>query len=83
MKFDRAEKYLFALAIQNCVNGSVASAARPKEQDNTELDLLPKPNAGPPEGIMVNGSILKVYVGAMFPFEELLGKNLVKLGQKQ
>ena len=83
MKFDRAEKYLFALAIQNCINGSVASAARPKDQDNTELALLPKPTPTPPEGIMVNGSIMKVYVDVMFPFKELLDKNPVRLGQKQ
>ncbi|MES1190508.1 MAG: hypothetical protein ABUS47_05440 [Steroidobacter sp.] len=79
MRHDRAEKYLFALAVENCVNGSVSSAVREKDDDNTELNLLPKPPTECPKDILVNGSIIRVVVGAMFPFEEMLDKNPVRI----
>ncbi|MFZ1907293.1 MAG: restriction endonuclease [Steroidobacteraceae bacterium] len=83
MRHDRAEKYLFALAVENCVNGSVSSAARPKEGDNTELNLLPTPNPEPPKDVLVNGSIMRVFVAVMFPFEEMLDKNPMRIGTKE
>ena len=82
MQHDRAAIYLFSLAVENCVNGSVSSAARPKDQDNTELTLLPKPSPEPAKDVMVNGSILRVVVTVMFPFEEMRDKNPVKIGWK-
>jgi hypothetical protein len=82
MQHDRAANYLFALAVENCINGSVSSAARPKDQDNTELTLLPRPTLEHSEDVLVNGSIMRVVVTVMFPFEEMLGKNPVKISTK-
>jgi Restriction endonuclease len=79
MRHDRAEKYLFALAVENCVNGSVSSAAREKNNENTELNLLPKPSTEYPKDVLVNGSVMRVVVGVMFPFEEMLDKNPVRI----
>jgi hypothetical protein len=82
MRHDRAEKYLFALAVENCVSGSVSSAARPKDSDNTELALLPTPNREPTNDVLINGSIMRVIVAVMFPFEVMLDKNPVRIGTK-
>jgi hypothetical protein len=79
MRHDRAEKYLFALAVENCVSGSVSSAARSKDQGNTELNALPKPTLETPKDVLVNGSIMRVFVGEMFPFEEMIDKDPVRI----
>jgi hypothetical protein len=82
MRHDRAEKYLFALAVENCINGSVSSAARPKNDANTELTLLPAPNPERPKDALVNGSIIRVFVAVMFPFEDMLDKNPVRIAAR-
>jgi hypothetical protein len=70
---DRAKNYLFALAIENCVNGRVSSAARPIDASLTELaPVLPREDkSGGP--ILENGSILRVQIKGYFPFEEMEG----------
>jgi hypothetical protein len=82
MQHDRAAKYLFALAIENCVNGSVSSAARSEDNNNTELTHLPESTPESPKGVLEKGSILKVSVNVMFPFHELLDKYPVRIDPK-
>jgi Restriction endonuclease len=82
IKHDRAEKYLFALAVENCVNGSVSFASRSGDQENTELNLLPKSNPESSKDVLINGSIMRVFVNLMFPFQEMLDKNPVRIATK-
>jgi hypothetical protein len=82
MQHDRAAKYLFSLAVENCISGSVSSAARASDQDNTELTLLPKPSPEPAKDVLVNGSIMRVVVTVMFPFEEMRNKNSTRISRK-
>jgi hypothetical protein len=67
---DRAQQYRFALAVENCVNGVVSSAARARDEPYTTLSELAaeKPNLS--EAPLVNGSIMRVVMKSLFPFEE-------------
>ncbi|MHC2424217.1 hypothetical protein ACVII1_007218 [Bradyrhizobium elkanii] len=71
---DRAEQYLFALAVENCVNGTVSSAARPRDAKYAVLAELRaeegKPNGQEP---VRNGSVITVALNGFFPFEETAG----------
>jgi hypothetical protein len=75
---DRAEKYLFALAVENCVNGKVSSAARERSAPHTVLSEL-RPEAPPPggEAPVTNGSVLRVFLKPLFPFEETAQRERV------
>jgi hypothetical protein len=68
---DRAEKYLFALAVENCVNGVVSSAARSNDSTHTTVaELIKESSSDSGEQPLVNGSILRVFMKGFFPFEE-------------
>jgi hypothetical protein len=69
---DRAEQYKFALALENCVNGSVSSASRPRDARVTTLNqIVTKPDTG--GEILQNGSVLRVFIKGYFPFDEMSG----------
>jgi hypothetical protein len=69
---DRAERYMFALAIENCISGATSAAARLNGSATTTLAEIvkaePDPNQGP---ILQNGSIMRVMLKPLFPFEEM------------
>jgi hypothetical protein len=83
-KFDRGDKYLFALAIENCISGAVYAASRTKDAETTTLQPLPPPPA-PPENpekqALRNGPIMRVVTKAFFDFKELEGKTSVDFPQ--
>jgi hypothetical protein len=67
---DRAKSFVFALAIENCVNRQVFGAARRLGESITELapliDVVPDRNG---EAIQ-NNSIISVWLLPMFPFDD-------------
>ena len=78
--FDRAQNYIFALAIENCVTGVCSSASRPVNADRTTLArIIPEKNQQEVESgeVLENGSVLRVYIKALFPFQEMAGLDLV------
>jgi hypothetical protein len=71
---DRAEQYLFALAVENCVNGSVSAAARPRGAEYTTLsDIAPAKADLGGDGPVANGSVIRVVMKGFFPLEEMNG----------
>jgi hypothetical protein len=69
---DRAEQYKFALALENCVNGTVSAASRAREATVTTLSQI----ATPPEkgeGVLQNGSVFRVFIKGYFPYSETQG----------
>jgi hypothetical protein len=69
---DRAEQYKLALALENCVNGTVSSASRSREAKVTTLSQIDaKPEAG--EGVLHNGSVLRVFIKGYFQYGETEG----------
>jgi hypothetical protein len=71
---DRGANYLFALAVENCVNRQVFAASRRHGETRTELIELSKPVDSPEVrgDILQNNSIMSVWLGAMFPFDDFL-----------
>jgi hypothetical protein len=63
-KFDRGDRYLFALAVENCITGTVYAASRPKDGEFTSLQELAKPPANSEP--LRNGSIMRVFTKAFF-----------------
>ena len=69
---NRAERYLFAFAVENCINGIVSTAARDKGARHTTLaELVPERPDPSGEIPLANGSVLRVFMKALFPFEEM------------
>lgn len=73
---DRAEKYLFAMAVENYVNGAVSAVSRANDDTHTTLAELEKVKLDASQGEpLENGGVLRVYLKALFPFEEMAGLN--------
>jgi hypothetical protein len=69
---DRAQKYKFVLALENCINGKTSSASRRTGAAQTTLsDIVPAKDIREGEAPVVNGSILRVVINGFFPFEEM------------
>lgn len=67
---DRGEKYTFVLAVEDCVRGMTNAATRMLSEKHTELIRLEKEEADQC-GILQNGSMMKVSLNLLFPFEEV------------
>lgn len=77
---DPAENYLFALAVENCINGSVSSAAREHEGEHTVLaELRTAAEQRERKELVKNGSVIAVALNGFFPFEETEGLQPVSL----
>jgi hypothetical protein len=75
---DRAEQYKFALAVENCVNGTVSAASRLRDATVTTLAQLDvKPEAS--EGVLQNGSIFRVVIKGYFPYNETDGLEKIPI----
>ncbi len=78
---DRSDNYLFALAIEDCISGTVHAASRAK--DKSVSVLAPLPARASPESAQVADTALKpntlmrVVVRPLFDFSELAGKESV------
>jgi hypothetical protein len=71
---DRAQKYRFVLALENCINGRTSSATRRIDATQTTLtDIVPPKDIREGEAPFVNGSILRVVIKGFFPFGEMKG----------
>lgn len=56
------------------MNGVVSSAARVRDEAYTTLaELAPEKPNPPGETPLVNGSVMRVVMKALFPFEEMAG----------
>jgi hypothetical protein len=76
---DRAQRYRFALALENFVTGAVSSASRPLD---AALTTLAEPKEPPPgEQVFVNGSLMRVVLMCFFPMEEMAGVTPVPIDQ--
>ncbi|MGO9722867.1 MAG: restriction endonuclease [Methylocella sp.] len=73
IKHDRAEKLMFALAIENCINGSISAASRPIDAQHTTLSDIVPVKAAPEDKVVANGSVMRVFIKGFFPFEEMSG----------
>ena len=69
---DRAAQYQFAFAVENCVNGVVSSASRERNAlQSTIAELVQeKPNPSG-EAVLTNGSVMRVFLKPLFPFDEM------------
>jgi len=77
---DRAKRYRFVLALENFITGSISAASQPLDIALTtlaELDMS-KPSA-PGQPPFVNGSLMRVVVGGLFPIEEMEGLSPVPI----
>jgi hypothetical protein len=71
-QYDRGINYLFALSVEDCINGVVNTASRRLNQAHTEIAATssgPQPSSPP---VLQNGSIMRMWVKDFFPFEEVL-----------
>jgi hypothetical protein len=78
---DRAQRYRFALALENFITGAVSTASRPLDTALTtlaELDIK-EPSLG--EQVFVNGSLLRVVLKGFFPFDEMAGLTPIPIDQ--
>jgi hypothetical protein len=69
---DRAEQYKFALALENCINGTVSAASRSREATITTLSQLDAETERD-EGVLQNGSIFRVVIKGYFKYDEMKG----------
>jgi hypothetical protein len=77
---DRAKNFIFALAIENCVNRQVFAASRRPGDALTELVAISKPDEAPGRQgeIVQNNSIITVWLGTMFSFDDFIA---LKVGE--
>lgn len=82
LHYDRAEQYLFALAVENCVDGVVYAASRRKGSDTSSLRPLPSLAVEPPAGAVQPGQVLRVVMRSYFDFAEVAALNPVAPSQQ-
>ena len=71
-QMDRGARYVFALAVEDCVRGVTRSAARSKDEPFTVVSPV-RVEERQDEEPMRNGSILVVMLKGFFDFDELAG----------
>jgi hypothetical protein len=69
---DRAKNFVFALAVEDCVKCRVFAASRRPGDEHTELVALVQPaeTAEDPSDVVQNNSIISVWLGPLFPFDD-------------
>lgn len=70
IQHDRAEKYAFALAIENCIKQTVTAASRKPNDTSTTLHPLEKKTEIDKADIYQNGSLMTLWVEGYEPFEK-------------
>jgi hypothetical protein len=68
---DRSENLLFALAIENCINGNITTASRDTTAEHTVLSNAVRDKEKSSEESLKNGSLIRVFTKGFFPFEEM------------
>lgn len=77
---DRAKQYKFAVALENYVTGKISAASRQIDAVLTnlaELGSMAEPRSG--EQPFVNGSIMRVVIKGLFPFDEMKNREIVPI----
>jgi hypothetical protein len=77
IRFDRREKFAFALAVQDCITNAVTAASQELACETTQLTTLIPSVQAPAQEAFVNGSVLKVILNSWFPFTEHQGLEAV------
>lgn len=80
---DRAKDYMFVLAVESCVTGTKMSAARKLDEKHTALSHIIEKEPRPNDEILKNGSIIRVYMKGLFPFEEMDGLEPISFSPTQ
>jgi hypothetical protein len=70
-QLDRAAKFTFILAVEDCVRGVVTAAARMVGENITQLMPLRVEEVANPGDVLRNGSIMSIWIKGFFPFEEV------------
>jgi hypothetical protein len=69
---DRAAQYQFAFAVENCVNGVVSTASRERNALHSTIAELVQEKRDPSgKAVLTNGSVMRVFLRPLFPFEEM------------
>jgi restriction endonuclease len=78
---DRAQRYGFALALENFITGAVSAASRPTDANVTTLAELEIEEPPSGEQALVNGTLMRVVMKAFFPFEEIASRTPIPIDQ--
>ncbi|NVJ07541.1 restriction endonuclease [Myxococcus sp. AM001] len=70
IRVDRGDKYLFALAVEDCVTGVTYAATRVQGEKISSLSALAPPQTSSSEEVLQNGSVLRVTLKGFFDFNE-------------
>ena len=75
---DRAKNFVFALAVENCVNRQVFAASLRPSDALTELLALSKLDEAPDRqrDVVQNDSIISVWLGTMFSIRDFIAMNV-------
>jgi hypothetical protein len=77
---DRAQQYKFAVALENFVTGKISAASRQIDAVLTNLtELAPTAPPSDDQQPLVNGSVMRVVLKALFPFDEMKGLSPVPI----
>ncbi|MBE7156918.1 MAG: restriction endonuclease [Rhodospirillales bacterium] len=76
---DRGSHYAFALAVEDRINGTVATASREKTATLTVLSEKQERELDQNEEPLRNGSVARVFMKGYFDFSELAGKTPVPI----
>jgi hypothetical protein len=71
LRIDRGEKYLFALAVENCITGVTYAATRVKGEVISNLQELVASKREDRPDVLRNGSIMRVVMKSFFDFSEI------------
>jgi hypothetical protein len=76
-RFDRGDKYVFALAVENCITGVTYAATREQGESISGLkELAPAGESSCAESLK-NGSVLRMTLKSFFDFSEVKGLSQV------
>jgi hypothetical protein len=80
LQIDRAQNYMFALAIENRISGQIHLGSKRKTDSDTSI-IEYRPTPARDEDILKNGSILRVYMSPWFDFSETAGLESIPFGK--
>jgi hypothetical protein len=74
LQIDRCNNFIFALAVEDCVNKEVTAACRRREDDKTTLAPI-EPAPVNMDDVFKNGSIIQVWIKGVQPFDEFRNRE--------
>jgi len=73
---DRSEKYLFVLAIEDCVNNQVYAACKREGSPEAQWVRIKSDTLSHQDEVLVNGSVLRIIMKGFFDPKELEGRSI-------